>query len=91
MFEELNKLGIATDQEVLFSFCKVMVHESIDFCYNSIDGEKRKCNYTLDYRFIDSFIKLILCLLTSFELNKLQFMQRIFEIIRQRLDDDHFQ
>lgn len=67
-----------------------MVHESIELCQHTVDGQKRQNNYTLDYRFIDSFIKLMLCLLTSFELNKLQFMQRIFELIRQKLDDDHF-
>ena len=43
---------------------------------------RRLNNNALDYRFIDSFIKLVICLLTTSELNKMQFMSKIFEFVR---------
>lgn len=68
-----------------------MVKESIELAQHTKLGERRLNNNTLDYRFIDSFIKLVICLLTATsELNKMQFMSKIFEFIRQKLDDDHF-
>jgi len=71
-------------------FCRIMVKESIELAQHTKFGERRLNNNTLDYRFIDSFIKLVICLLTASELNKMQFMSKIFEFIRQKLDDDHF-
>lgn len=70
----MSRLGIDKDEQILFTFCKVMVKESIELSTNTWEGARRPNNYTLDYRFIDSFIKLVLCLLTSFDINKLQFM-----------------
>lgn len=67
-----------------------MVKESIELAQHNRFGTKRLNNYTLDYRFIDSFIKLVICLLTASELHKMQFMSKIFEFVRQKLDDDHF-
>lgn len=90
-FAEMSSLGIEKDEEVLFAFCKIMVRESIELSMHSRLGDRRPNNFSLDYRFIDSFIKLVLCLLTSSDLNQLQFMSKIFEFIRQKLDDDHFQ
>ena len=89
-FKELSQLGIEKDEELLFVFCKIMIEESIELAQHTKIGHRRLNNNTLDYRFIDNFIKLVLCLLTSSDLNKLQFMSKIFEFIRQKLDDDHF-
>ena len=83
-------MGIAKDEELLFIFCKIMVKESIELAQHTKIGHRRLNNYTLDYRFIDSFIKLVIVLLTANELNKMQFMSKIFEFIRQKLDDNHF-
>ena len=81
-FNEMSSLGIERDEELLFVFCKIMIKESIELAQHTKTGEKSLNNYTLDYRFIDSFIKLVLCLLTSSDLNKTQFMSKIFEFIR---------
>ena len=82
-------MGIDKDQDFLFTFCNVMVKESIDLALCTRSGQRRLNNNTLDYRFIDSLTKLVLVLLTSFDINKLQFMSKIFEFIRQKLDADH--
>ena len=81
-FERLTQVGIAKDEELLFVFCKIMVKESIELAQHSKNGMRRLNNNTLDYRFIDSFIKLVICLLTTSELNKMQFMSKIFEFVR---------
>ena len=78
-FEQLSQLGIDKDQELLFTFCNVMVKESIELAQCTRSGQRRLNNNTLDYRFIDSLTKLVLCLLTCFDkLNKLQFMSKLF-------------
>lgn len=67
-----------------------MVKESIDLSLCSSNGQKRLNNNTLDYRFIDSLTMLFFVLLQNFEkLNKLQFMSKIFEFIKQKLHTDH--
>lgn len=43
----------------------------------------------LDYRFIDSFVKLSMVLIKAFEFNKQEFMSKIFEFIKAKLDEDH--
>ena len=48
-----------------------MIKESIELAQHTKDGVRRLNNYTLDYRFIDSFIKLVICLLTASDLNKM--------------------
>jgi len=82
-FEQLSQLGIDKDQELLFTFCNVMVKESIELALCTSMGQRRLNNNTLDYRFVDSLTKLILCLLSCFDkLNKVQFMSKIFEFIK---------
>ena len=67
-----------------------MVKESIELALCTRSGQRRLNNYTLDYRFIDSLTKLFFTMVQSFEqLNKLQFMSKIFEFIKQKLDADH--
>lgn len=66
-----------------------MVKHSIELAIYTRDGKKRTNNNTLDYRFIDSFIKLVIVLLKTFDFNKREFMEQIFEFIRQKLDADH--
>ena len=89
MFQELESLGIISDQKMLFAFCKVMVHTSIEksLLFGG-SGEPRPAD-RLDYRYIDSFIKLIVVLLRKFTFNKHEFMSKIFEYIGEILDDDH--
>ena len=88
-FSDLGALGIDQDKEMLYSFCNVMVKHSIELALYTRDGKRRTNNNTLDYRFIDSFIKLVIVLLKTFDFNKREFMGKIFEFIRQKLDEDH--
>jgi hypothetical protein len=82
-------MGIFSDQKMLFAFCKVMVHTSIEkaLLFGG-SGEPRPAD-RLDYRYIDGFIKLIVVLLRKFSFNKHEFMTKIFEQINEVLDDDH--
>ncbi len=59
-----------------------MVKHSIDFPLCTRDGRRRTNNNTLDYRFVDSFIKLVIVLLETFNLNKREFMLQIFDYIK---------
>ena len=82
-FNELSQLGIDKDQELLCTFCNVMVKESIDLALCTRSGQRRLNNNTLDYRFIDTLTELVLVMLTEFErLDKVPFMSKIFEFIR---------
>ena len=67
-----------------------MVKESIELALCTKNGQRRLNNNTLDYRFIDSLTKLFFFLLYAFDkINILQFMSKIFEFIKQKLDADH--
>jgi hypothetical protein len=66
---ELSALGIDSDQEKLFAFCRVMVRSSIDLTLQR-GGEGQTQNVLLDYRYIDSFVKLVVVLLKTFDFNK---------------------
>lgn len=67
-------MGIVTEPRLLFSFCKVMVQTSIEKAVTFGDtGEKRPAD-RLDFRYIDSFVKLIVVLLSKFNFNKHEFM-----------------
>jgi len=88
-FSDFETLKIVKDQETLFNFCNVMIKVSIEFALYTRHGEKRTNNKTLDYRFIDSFIKLVVVMLKMFDFNKHEFMSKIFEFIKQKLDEDH--
>ena len=87
-FKALSNMGIDKDQEMLFRFCKVMVMTSIQMALFTEAGEQR-LNNALDYRYIDSFIKLIVVLLKTFEFNKHEFMSKVFQYIKDMLDEDH--
>jgi len=89
LFEDLGSMGIVTEPRLLFSFCKVMVHTSIEKAVTFGDtGEKRPAD-RLDFRYIDSFVKLIVVLLSKFNFNKHEFMTKILEFIGEVLDEDH--
>ena len=83
-------MGIDSDPNLLFSFCKVMVHTSIEkaLYFGDDSGEKRPAD-RLDFRYIDSFVKLIIILLTMFNFNKHEFMTKVLEFIGEVLDEDH--
>lgn len=83
-------MGIDSDQKLLFSFCKVMVQTSIEksLVFGDASGEKRPVD-RLDFRYIDSFVKLIVVLLKMFQLNKHEFMTKVLEFIGEVLDEDH--
>jgi hypothetical protein len=84
-FINLNKTDIFNDAEMMSNFCKVMVQTSIEKALYTNTGEKRP-NDRLDYRFIESFIKLIVVLLMTSEFNKHEFMNKVFEAIHEILD-----
>ncbi len=66
LFQELEALNIVGDQRLLFSFCKVMIQTSIEKAiYFGDNGEYRPAD-RLDFRYIDSFVKLIVVLLKKF-------------------------
>jgi len=67
-----------------------MVKTSIEkaLYYGDDSGEKRPSD-RLDLRYIDSFVKLIVVLLTMFSFNKHEFMTKVFEFIGEVLDEDH--
>ena len=88
-FSDLGTLGIDQDREMLYTFTQVMVKHSIDFAMYTKEGRKRTNNNTLDYRFIDSFIKLVIVLLKTFDFNKREFMLKIFEFMKVKLEADH--
>jgi len=86
-----NFLQIERDQSALFQFCDVAIRTSIDLAKQGHDGELREHNALLNYHFIDSFIKLVVLLLKAFEFNKQEFMSKILEFIRVKLDADYQQ
>lgn len=65
------------------------IRTSIDLSRQTQSGELRESNALLNYHFIDSFIKLVVLLLKAFEFNKQEFMSKILEFIRVKLDQDH--
>jgi hypothetical protein len=85
-FSDLGEKGIDQEKDMLFQFCHVMVKHSIELCLFTRDGRRRTNNHTLDYRYIDSFIKLVIVLLKTFDFNKREFMEQLFEFIREKLD-----
>jgi len=87
-FNNLTKMDIFRDAEMMAIFCKVMVVTSIEKALVGNNGEKRP-NDRLDYRYIESFIKLIVVLLKTSDFNKHEFMSKVFEAIQETLDDDH--
>ena len=90
LFKDLGGMGIDSDQKLLFSFCKVMVKTSIEksLYYGDESGERRPAD-RLDFRYIDSFVKLIVILLKMFQFNKHEFMTKVLEFIGEVLDEDH--
>ena len=72
------------------SFCKVMVRASIEkaIVYGDESREKRPTD-RLDFRYIDSFVKLIVVLLTMFSFNKHEFMAKVLEYIGEMVDEEH--
>lgn len=67
LFKDLGSMGIDNDPKLLFSFCKVMVHTSIEkaLTFGDGSGQKRPVD-RLDFRYIDAFVKLIVVLLKMF-------------------------
>lgn len=66
-----------------------MVRSAIDLTQENINQSGAVRNAQLDYRYIDSCVKLVVVLLKTFEFNKQEFMSRIFDFIRQKLHQDH--
>lgn len=89
-FSNLTKTDIFKNSEMMSNFCKVMVQISIEKALLTSTGEKRP-NDRLDYRFIESFIKMIVVLLMTSDFNKHEFMNKVFEAIHEILEQDHNQ
>jgi hypothetical protein len=88
-FTQLGK-KVSTNEQILFAFCNVMIKTSIELTLYTPKGERRLNNSTLDYRFIDSFIKLVVVLIHSFpNFSKQDFMAQIFQFIKTKLAEDH--
>lgn len=65
-----------------------MVKTSIEKALYTSTGERRP-NDRLDYRFVESFIKMIVVLQAHSDFNKHEFMSKVFEAIHEVLDHDH--
>jgi CCR4-NOT transcription complex subunit 1 len=87
-FHGLKQMGLYKDSEIMYSFCKLMVEVSIERALFTNDMERRPLD-RLDYRYIESFLKLIVVLLKTAEFNKHEFMSKLFEAIQEVLDADH--
>lgn len=90
LFKDLRGMGIDSEPKLLFSFCRVMVQTSIEkaLIYGDDSGENRPAD-RLDFRYIDSFVKLIVIILKMFSFNKHEFMTKVLEFIGEVLDEDH--
>ena len=82
LFSDLESAGIMAESRLLFSFCQVMILTSIEMA-------ELPDNRQLDYRYIDSFVKLIIIMLRKYQFNKHEFMSKIFEFIAEALANDH--
>lgn len=65
-----------------------MVEVSIERALFTTQGELRPGD-RLDYRHIESFLKLMVVLLKTSDINKHEFMSKLFEAIQEVLDADH--
>ena len=88
LFHELESTVIRADPRVLSSFCRAMVWTSIERALVTADGYERPSD-RVDFRYIDSLVKLVLLLLSKFNFNKAEFMSKILELIVEKLDEDH--
>lgn len=75
-------MGLYKDSDIMYNFCKVMVEVSIERSLFMANGTKRPSD-RLDYRYIESFLKLMVVLLrtSSSEFNKHEFMSKLFEAV----------
>lgn len=87
-FYNLQQLGLYRDSDIMYNFCKVMVEVSIERALFNSKGERRPSD-RLDYRYIESFLKLMVVLLKTSDINKHEFMSKLFEAIQEVLDEDH--
>ena len=60
-------MNIVGDQRLLFNFCKIMVQTSIEKALLFGDTGLQRPADRLDFRYIDSFVKLIVVLLKQFK------------------------
>ena len=81
-------MGLYRDSDIMYNFCKVMVEVSIERALYMASGQKRPHD-RLDYRYIESFLKLMVVLLKTSDINKHEFMSKLFEAIHEVLDEDH--
>jgi hypothetical protein len=81
-------MGLYKDSEIMYNFCKVMAEVSIERALYTMEGTKRPQD-RLDYRYIESFLKLMVVLLKTSDINKHEFMSKVFEAIHEVLDEDH--
>jgi hypothetical protein len=88
LFIELKEIGIESDPNILFNLSKVMIRISIERALWFENNEKRPID-RLDLRYIDSFVKLIVVLLTMLNFNKHEFMSKLFEFIVALVNEDH--
>lgn len=88
MFSELESTVIRAEPHVLSNFCRVIVRTSVDRALVTPDGQQLPGDL-VDFRYIDSCVKLLMLLLSKFNFNKHEFMSKILELIAEKLDEDH--
>ncbi len=77
LFAELETSEVVSKPTVLFQFCSVMVETSIEKALVFGDSGENRPADRLDFRYIDSFVKLVVVLLLNFNLNKHEFMHKV--------------
>lgn len=65
-----------------------MIQTSVEKALYNQKGELRP-NEKIDYRYIESFFKLVVVLLRTSDFNKHEFMGKVFEAIYEVLEEDH--
>lgn len=77
----------------MHKFCMIMIELSVEKCLYQNDGTKNHPD-RLVYRYIESFLKLLVVSLMEFTstnegMNKHEFLSTVFDAIHQVIDEDH--
>jgi len=89
-FQDLKATGADKDQGYLLNFAKVMVLTSIQKSqFVDIEQTQPRPADRLDFRYIDSFVKLVIVLIKMFSIPSHKFLTQILEYVKDILKVDH--
>lgn len=84
----MDERGFYSDGELFYKFFKVMIQTSVEKAIYYDNGDSRK-RENIDFRYIQSFFKLIVILLRISDFNKHEFMSKVLDAIFEVLENDH--